>query len=312
MAVYTPRKQAPRTRSKGRGRRTLGEVLGVLFKRKKKVVQFKAQAVVSGAQRAWKLKRFSRSTLLMLAFCGCLLAALWLGYQALMHAGLFRLTDIRILGAHVATERQILDLSGLQQGTSLLRFRPKEVVKAIAAHPWVEHAEAKLLWPSGISITVYEQQPLALVNLEADKGSRLRYLNREGAIFADIGQDQDIDFPVITGLLPKRDYEAGHLVKGSLGDTAHAFLLLAAKGNAILPVQAVSEVHLDEQQGLVIYLVDRPFPIRFGRDRMQTKYFRLVRVLEQLYAKKLIDAVKEINMDYADDKVLVVGAQIDG
>ena len=312
MAVYTPRKQPPRSRNKSRGRRTLGEMLAVLLKRKKKAVRFKAQAVVSGAQRVWKLKRISRSTLMLFALGGAVLAALWLGYQGLMHAGLFRLTDIRIYGARIATERQIMDLSGLQQGASLLRFHPQSVAEAIVGHPWVERAEVKLLWPSGVSITVYEQQPLALVNLEGDKGSQLKYLNREGVIFAAIGPDQDIDFPVITGLRPERDYQADRLVSGSLGEIAHAFLLLAAKGNAILPVQAVSEVHLDERQGLVIFLVDRPFPIRFGRDRVQTKYFRLVRVLEQLYAKNLIDAVKAIHMDYADDKVLVVGAQIDG
>ena len=311
MAVYTQRKPPPRTRRTSRSRRALGEMLGLLLRRKKKVVRFRTQAVVNGAQRIWKLKRISRSTGLLIALAGALLAAGWLSYQGLIQTGIFRLTDIRIYGARVATERQIMDLSGLQQGTSLLRFRPQTVARAITAHPWVERAEVKLLWPSGVSITVYEQQPLALVNLERDTESRLRYLNREGVIFADIGPDQDIDFPVITGLQPERDYQSDRLLSGSLGEAAHAFLLLAAKGNAILPVQAVSEVHLDEHQGIVVYLVDQPFPIKFGRERMQTKYFRLVRVLEQLYTKKLIDAVKEIDMDYADDKVLVVGAKVD-
>lgn len=89
-------------------------------------------------------------------------------------------------------------------------------------------------------------------------------------------------------------------------------LLLAAKGNAILPIQSVSEVHIDQQQGLIVYLIDQPFPVYFGKDRLQTKYFRLVKVLEQLYAKKQVDAVKEIRMDYSDDKILVTGAKIDG
>ena len=84
------------------------------------------------------------------------------------------------------------------------------------------------------------------------------------------------------------------------------------EGNAILPIQAVSEVHIDPREGLVIYLVDRPFPVYLGKDRLQTKYFRLVKVLEQLYAKKQVDAVKEIRMDYSNDKVLVTGAEIDG
>jgi cell division protein FtsQ len=52
-------------------------------------------------------------------------------------------------------------------------------------------------------------------------------------------------------------------------------------------------VHVDQQRGLVLYLVDRPFPVYFGTGRLQTKYYRLVRVLEQLYAKKQVDALKK-------------------
>ena len=121
-----------------------------------------------------------------------------------------------------------------------------------------------------------------------------------------------MDFPVITGVAAGRDVDANGFVKGSLAESACALLQLAAKGNAILPIQAVSEVHVDEKRGVILYLVDRPFPVYFGADRLQTKFFRLVKVLEQLYAKKQVDAVKEIRMDYLDDKVLVTGAQIDG
>ena len=71
-------------------------------------------------------------------------------------------------------------------------------------------------------------------------------------------------------------------------------------------------MHLDAKEGLIIYLADRTFPIYFGRDRLQTKFYRLIRVLDQLYSRKQVDTVKEIRMDYADDKVLVVGSQTDG
>jgi hypothetical protein len=131
-------------------------------------------------------------------------------------------------------------------------------------------------------------------------------------VFAEIEPGQDIDHPVITGLVAGRDVVADILVRGGLAEAAETFLRLAARGHAILPLQAVSEVHLDPEEGLIIYLADRPFPIYFGRDRLQTKYYRLIRVLDQLYSRKQIDTVKEIRMDYADDKVLVVGSQTDG
>ena len=312
MAVYTPRKIPQRpSRSGGRKRRSLGEILRILLRRRTRTAQYGTGAVVSGAQRLWKWKRLSRNTLLVLALCGGLVTALWFSYQVLIRSDIFRLSDIRISGLKVVTDRQILDLSGLQHGASLLQFRPKAAAR-IGTHPWVQQVDIKTRWPSTLAIEVREQQALALVNIEGEKERRLRYLNRDGQVFAEIEPGQDIDHPVITGLVAGRDVVADTLVKGGLAEAAQTFLGLAAQGHAILPLQAVSEVHLDPKEGLIIYLADRPFPIYFGRDRLQTKYYRLIRVLDQLYSRKQVDTVKEIRMDYADDKVLVVGSQTDG
>lgn len=314
MAVYTPRKIPQRTppAKAGRRRRSPVEILRLLLRRKQKPAQFRTEQVVSGAQRVWMWKRLSRSTLLLLALGGGLVTALWFSYQMLIRSDIFRLSDIRISGHHVVTDRQILDLSGLQHGASLLQFRPKAAAARIATHPWVRQVDIKTRWPSSLVIEVQEQQALALVNIEGEKERRLRYLNREGQVFAEIEPGQDIDYPVITGLVAGKDVVADTLVRGGLAEAAQTLLLLVARGHAILPLQAVSEVHLDPREGLIIYLADRPFPIYFGRDRLQTKYYRLIRVLDQLYGRKLIDSVKEIRMDYADDKVLVVGPQTDG
>jgi cell division protein FtsQ len=313
MAIYTPRHAPSGSRKKGNKPGRFGRLIEVLFRRKQTAPKVKpAQVVVTGAQGAWKWQRFFRNVLLV-----CLLvcaggALLWGAKQLLYRSNIFHLTDIRITGNRVATQRQILDLAGMRQGRSLLRFDAKTAQAQIEAHPWVERAEIITHWPSAVEITITEFQPFALVHLEEGKEKRLFYLNRSGHLFTEVGQGQELDFPVITGVLDQRDVDADRLVKGSLAEAACSLLILAAKGNAILPIQAVSEVHVDQQRGLVLYLVDRPFPVFFGTGRLQTKYYRLVRVLEQLYAKKQVDGVKEIRMDYLDDKVLVTGVQIDG
>ncbi|MDX9835494.1 MAG: FtsQ-type POTRA domain-containing protein [Desulfobulbus sp.] len=313
MAVYTPRKIAQRVpQGGGRKRHSLAEVLRILLRRRTKTPQYSTGAVVSGAQRLWKWKRLSQNTLLVLTVCGALVTGLWFSYQALIRSDIFRLSDIHISGHKVMTERQIFDLSGLQQGASLLQFRPKAAAARIATHPWVQQVEITTRWPSTLAIKVHEQQALALVNIEGEKERQLRYLNRDGQVFAEIEPGMDIDHPVITGLVAGRDVVADTLVRGGCAEAALTFLQLASQGHAVLPLQGVSEVHLDPKEGLIIYLVDRPFPIYFGWDRLQTKYYRLIRVLDQLYGKKQVDTVKEIRMDYADDKVLVVGSQTDG
>ena len=312
MAIYTPRQMPSRSQKKMGGARKIGKLLRTLLPRNKKASPIPKPTIMTGTQRVWKLKRFSKITLLLSGLACGLLIVFWLSLQLLLQSDIFRLTDIRIAGTRATTERQILDLAGLQRGGSLLQFNTKAAEARIAAHPWVEQVKIKTQWPSAIDITVREYQPFALVNIEEAKGKRLRYINREGHVFAEVGQGQELDFPVITGVLPQKDVASQVFVKGGLAEAACNFLLLAAKGNAILPIQSVSEVHIDAQQGLIVYLIDRPFPVYFGKDRLQTKYYRLVKILEQLYAKKQVDAVKEIRMDYADDKVLVTGAKIDG
>jgi hypothetical protein len=312
MAIYTPRQVPSRSQKKGEGASRIGKLIGTLLRRNKKAPPFQAQPLVTGVQRTWKLKQFSKITMMVMGCGVVLLGILWLSFQMMMRSDIFRLTDIRISGTRTMAERQILDLVGLQVGGSLLRFNKKAAEARIAAHPWVEQVSIKTLWPSAIEIAVREYQPLALVNFEEHKEKRLRYINRDGRVFAEVVQGQELDFPVITGVLLQKDVASNAFVKGSLADAACSLLLLAGKGNAILPIQSISEVHIDQQKGLIVYLVDRPFPVYFGKDRLQTKFFRLVKVLEQLYAKKQVDAVKEIRMDYSDDKILVTGAKIDG
>jgi Cell division septal protein len=313
MAIYTPRKTTTRS---GRGGTRAGKANGGfagLFRWQKKATGKTArfQEMVAGAQQVWKWKRLFRGVVfvgLLAVFVGM---ALWGTARLILQSTVFQVTDIKVTGIRVATQRQILDLAGLQQGSSLLRFDAKAAATRIESHPWVERAEIVTNWPSAVEITVREHKPFALVNLEETKERRLYYVNRSGHMFVEVGQGQELDFPVITGVRRDKDVDAGRLARGSLADAACSLLAMADKGNAILPIQAVSEVYVDQKQGLIMYLVDRPFPVYFGMDRLQLKYNRLIKVLEQLYTKKQVDGVKEIRMDYLDDKVLVTGVQID-
>ena len=313
MPIYTPRQAPSRSRKGGGKPNRFSGLFRRLFRPQTAAPKSaRPQVMVAGARRVWIWKRVLKNVLLAAVLLAIVGAGLWGAAQLLFRSTIFRLTDIRVTGTRITTQRQILDLAGLQQGGSLLRFDAKAAAARIETHPWVERAEIRTNWPSAVEITVSEFQPFALVNLEEAKERRLRYLNRSGRLFSEAGQGQELDFPVITGVRAERDVAADRLVKGSMAEAAYSLLALASKGNAILPIQAVSEVHIDQQLGIVLYLVDRPFPVYFGTDRLQMKYYRLIKVLEQLYAKKQVDAVKEIRMDYLDDKVLVTGVQIDG
>lgn len=66
---------------------------------------------------------------------------------------------------------------------------------------------------------------------------------------------------------------------------------------------------MDADEGLILYLVEHPFPIFFGEGDIRRKYVRLRKVLEMLYKPRRtgmdIGRVAYIKMDYLKDKVIV-------
>jgi hypothetical protein len=130
-------------------------------------------------------------------------------------------------------------------------------------------------------------------------------MDMKGVPFVPVKPGQDIDFPVVTGVENMQDPAER---KAILGDVAH-FLKLIKTNNPNLPAQSVSEIHLDKAEGMVVYLVENPFPIFFGTGSVGKKYKQLQDVLGVLYKQRkegmLISQVEYIRMDYLTNKVLV-------
>ena len=225
-------------------------------------------------------------------------------YHHLAASDVFRLTELSVQGNRIVEKKEIIEQSGLHQGVGLLGFDLDAARRRIEDLAWIDTAHLRIVWPARVEITVREHRPLALVREAGKKDGGLSYLDSKGRIFAPVRPGQEIDFPVLTDL-PPTAAEGDESGRPSLRASAIRLLRLAARGNAILPVQAISEVHCDPDKGLVLYLVDHPFPIYMGRERISTKYYRLIRILDRVYRKKKIAGIREIYMDYMENKVLV-------
>ncbi len=229
----------------------------------------------------------------------------WYCLQFLERSDIFRLTMVSVQGTRMTQKQQILDLGVIEQGINLLSFDIDLARKRISSHPWVESVRIKRTWPSTLEVLVREYRPLAMVNIENERGRILYYIDHRGKVFAEVNSSQDLDFPVITGI-ETSGMSAGTAIPDT-GPAADAFrfLRLAARGNPIVPLQTISEVHVSPEKGLIVYLVDNPFPIYMGYDNVKTRYYQLVKLLERLYRKKKVEEIKEIRMDYFEDRILV-------
>lgn len=227
----------------------------------------------------------------------------WSGWRMLARSEIFRLTSITVHGNRQVRTAEILAAAGLEQGTSLLALDTDRVGRRILVHPWIKAVEVRRQWPSTVLVQVREYRPVAMLRTTSDSGTTLSYVDRQGRIFAPVRPGQDLDYPVLSTelALPATD----RIVEGTPLHQALRLLLLAARGNPIVPAQAISEIHVSRERGLVLYLVDQPFPIYFGRQGIRGKYSRLVRILERLYRRDKVGGIGKIDMDYMEDRVLV-------
>ncbi|HBI16048.1 MAG TPA: hypothetical protein DDY20_11130 [Desulfobulbaceae bacterium] len=292
----------------GQGRRLLFRLADacrncvVLRSRNRKAKR--GSAVVS-QQRVWKLKKLSRGVTCFLLASLTGGALCWLAFLMLARSNVFAVSVLTVQGNMMATEQQVLEKAGLRPGMSLLVLDCKQVEGRVLEHPWVEQATVRRQWPSTVVVQVREREPLALVNIERLGRRQLYYLDSKGEVFAPTTPSRDLDFPVLTGEVVTAQDGTMRIADDSLTRLALDFLNLAAHGNQVLPSQGISEVHVSPEKGVVVYLIDHPFPIYMGKEKMRNRFNLLVRVLTQLYQQDKVKGVAEIRVDYTDDKILV-------
>jgi cell division septal protein FtsQ len=218
----------------------------------------------------------------------------------------FRVTKIEVSGCTAVAREKVIEASGIVlRHSSLLTIDLAASRDNIAKIPWVARAEVKRDWPGKIVIAIEENAPVALLH-GGGEGSSLRYLDGAGTAFSEASLDGDIDFPIITGWAELTDRD----IKDKAMAEILSFLRKVRSNDPHLPAQSLSEVHITPSGGMVLYLVEYPFPIFFGNGNSEKKYSRLIQVLRVLYkkpnGKELLSQIAYIQMDYLNDKVLVV------
>ncbi|MDU9049968.1 MAG: FtsQ-type POTRA domain-containing protein [Candidatus Electrothrix sp. Rat3] len=258
----------------------------------------------------WNIQLIRKSFFLLVLVMLFGVAGRW-GFQVLERSGIFSVRLVTVQGNRMSNEAQIRTLADIKQGDQLFRVPPEEIAERVRQHPWVDQVEVERVWPDTLTIRVHEHRPLAMINIEG-KQQGLYYLDHHGIIFVPVESLQDIDYPVITGFAPQDesgDVSGLDLGEGALAEDVLEFLHIAARGNPILPLQSISEIHMNREKGIIVYLVEHPFPIYVGYGNVEKRYYQLVKLLERFYRKKRIEGIEEIRMDYHEGRILVARSE---
>ena len=229
-------------------------------------------------------------------------------YQKLCHSDFFQITAMKINGNHMVSKEQITILSKVDIHSNLLAINISQVKSLLESHPWIAGAEIIRNWPNRLVITVRENKPVALLS----RKTGLFYLDNKGHIIAAASPTQELDFPVVTGLENFIFNTASSDPIPAILQDAMKLLQLSSRNNSILPEQNISEIHITDNGSIILYLLERAFPIYMGKDGdISTRFYRLVKVLRNLYKTREFSSVSYIRLDYQEDTILVGKAETD-
>ncbi len=248
--------------------------------------------------RDWK-KLFHR----MLRICiasgsGFLLASgALLTAQILLDSGYFRTHIICVENQIRVSEGDILAASDIELGDSLFDLELHLIGRKIEEHPWIAKAEVERSFPDQVVIRVVEREARAVIDL-----GYLYYVDKAGEVFKMLESGDKLNYPVITGI--DRQYLLDN--PDQTQESLNLALLLMDKldKRSLFNLDDVSEIHYDQQEGLILYTRIGGVPVRLGKQGFGAKLNRLETIYKDLEPRLL--ALRYIDLNVTDRVIVKV------
>jgi cell division protein FtsQ len=214
-------------------------------------------------------------------------------YSYLLTSPYIRLEQVEIVGVDEAMTKELQEMSGLNFELSLLAINVDEVQKKLEKHPWVRAVEVEKQFPHGLLIRVEKEEPRALVVAE-----KLYYMNRFGKVFKEVGPNEPVDFPIITGV------SADELDRQKqVGFSLQVLHLLESQSDP-WTLKNLSEIHVKKDGDISLYFSFLPAAVKLRAQNLESKMGELKRVVEHLNSTGRIHTVKAIHLNYGEGAVV--------
>lgn len=248
--------------------------------------------------RDWK-KLFHRMLRIGIASgSGFLLASgALLTAQMLLDSGYFGVQQIRVEQQVRVSEGDILDASDIKMGDSLFDLELHMIGRKIEEHPWIARADVERSFPDQVVIRVVEREARAIIDL-----GYLYYVDRAGEVFKMLDADDQLDYPVITGIDRQYLLDNPDQTQGSLNLALE--LMDELNNRTLFNLDDVSEIHYDQQVGLILHTRIGGVPVRMGKMDFNVKLNRLEKIYNDLEPRLM--ALKYIDLNVTDRVIVKV------
>jgi cell division protein FtsQ len=197
--------------------------------------------------------------------------------QYVKSAKAFATREVEVTGASRLSHDEVLAAAGLALGRNVFEVSPEQAKARLEQNPWVAEAHVTRRLPGSYRIEVIEQQPAALLQLEA-----LYLVSEEGSVLKPLSADDPTDLPVITGVDPEH-FRSDLAFRNSLLVNAVA-LLHDYRDVGLWRREPLAEIHVEADDRLELYVGQEPMLVRLGEQPYRKKLRRLRQILDELRA----------------------------
>jgi cell division septal protein FtsQ len=180
----------------------------------------------------------------------------------------FPIESVEVNELQKVSQEEVLELLNLAGGRGLLSTDTGKVKQSLEAHPWIQQADVRRVFPDTLVVELKEREPAAVLRA----GRHELLLGQDGAVIAEAGPGSFEGFPILTGIdydeMVPRNTETTERV---LSGIALASLLNEVGANR-------TEIDLHTPGDMVAYYDG--LRIRFGEGAFENKLERYRRLAE--------------------------------
>lgn len=228
------------------------------------------------------------------------LGSIWV-HDAITQSPFFAIKQVDISGTKRVENIEVINLTGVTEQTNLFEINLDTIEQQITSHPWIAKASVKRCFFSTLTVTIVEEEPLAIVNIENLTDI---IINTQGQPFKEYDPQKDqLNFlPVISGVDLTQTGNT-YQFEGPLFNSIMDFLKIQGFGR-------INGIIGDENIGITIQTQDiynknpaniqEIVPVKLGFGRFEEKRIKAMKIsayIDTHFPDRAISAMDLFNIE---------------
>jgi cell division protein FtsQ len=206
-------------------------------------------------------------------------------------------STIRVEGNAIVSSAEILGLAAIPRQAKLFAVDLAAVQKRVLQNPFIRAVSVNRQGPGGITITVRERRPIALL-----AAGELLSVDEEGTVLPAVRSDQLFDLPVLTGALSDAECKPGQRITKQPVQEALYALAAARRVDEDL-FRQISEIAVHESGALVMHTAEAGVPVILGQGDVPRKLVMFDGFWRQIVERRGPKYLQQVDLRFEDQVI---------